>query len=278
MVRSASVILIAVLLAAGATPALAEGPSIAGLLSELPHFQWGGAYGGGSDIGIEQGYGGGGGGAAQAKNIRLSFHFLLVSMQNDEVFDDSSSESWYQYWGSGLGGSVAIAYQFVPGFRAAFGTGYHTFPGKEHESGSMSYEWDSMQCIPFRLEGTVCLPFDLPSDQWFSGTRGFVEGPVPYAGIEIAGVYRPEVEVDFDWGGLSATGEMIETGFSFFFGGRIGFEYRTQSVGLFADLGVRYYTAPKEGDDAGDDVMPMTTGTFRMGIAVYFGGGGGGGF
>ncbi|MHC5081290.1 MAG: hypothetical protein ACYTHN_19975, partial [Planctomycetota bacterium] len=189
------------------------------------------------------------------------------------VVDSSGSGTWPDYWNTGFGGGVEFAYQIAPGFRIGGGGGYHFFSGTEEDLGFATLDYGTMSCIPIRVEGTICFPFGIPSHQWFRPGAGFVPGPVLYAGVELAGVYRPAVEGEVTSGSGSSTTDIFESCFAFFFGVRVGFEYRLKSIGLFGDVGYRIYTAPKEPDGMSDSILEMHTFPIRFGIAIYFGSG-----
>ncbi|MCU0722402.1 MAG: hypothetical protein MUC63_02090 [Planctomycetes bacterium] len=257
---------------------LAAAPAAASPAAGTPLFQYGDDFG--------MGGGGGGGGSARDLNVRLSAYFTAIPMFSTEFYEESTpgadAMTWTETWQGGLGGGLEIAYHIAPGFRFGFGSGYWVFPGKEDHSGSTSIEWGDMAVIPFDLQLVFCFPFDLPSTSWFKGGRGFVEGPMPYIVIDIAGLYRPEVSAEGHWGSITFEYDVFDACFTFGVGARAGFEYRTGTFGIFADFGFLYFTAPKEGDDLGEDPLDMYGWPVRFGLAVYFGGtsggGGGGGY
>jgi hypothetical protein len=181
----------------------------------------------------------------------------------------------------GLGGGLEFSYLVVPGFRIGGGSGYHLFPGKEDDiGGGATITYDSMQVIPVRLEAAICLPFEIPSTSWFKGNRGFVKGAVPYLALELCGLYRMETGAELDlgppWG--SSDADLMEAGFTFGVGAKLGFEFRGDNWGLFFDFGFRYYTPPKADDSLSGDIMPLQAFPVRAGLAFYFGGTGGGGY
>jgi len=260
-------LLAAVLLAFSLSTAAAESLPIRALSGGLPLFQYGGEYEGG----------GGGGAVAQDRNVRISALFTAIPMFSTDYYDDPHASTWTEHWAGGLGGGLDVSYHLAPGFRFGFGSGFWVFPGKTDEGTGASVEYDDMQMIPFALDMVFCFPIGLPSGSWFKGGRSFAEGLAPYLGIELAGLYRTAVGAEVHWGSLSADADLLEAGFTLGIGARLGFEFRTGTVGLFADFGFRYFTAPKADDDFNEDPLEMIGWPLRLGIAIYFGGSGGGG-
>lgn len=252
--------------------------TIRGWIDSAVNAQWGGGYYG--DESDDVGYGRGSrGSTAQPLNFRVAAYFTAIPIMNTDISDASGSEPWTEYWSTGLGGGLDVGYQFVPGFRLTFGSGYHVFTGQEDDSGPWTVEWDSIQAIPIRLEAALCFPFETPSGSWFQGNRGFVKGPVPYIAIEIAGVYRMETGAEVDMGLLgTADADFMEASFTFALGARVGFEFRGDNFGFFVDFGYRMYTPPEEADGVTSDILEMHTIPIRAGFALYFSGGSGGGY
>jgi hypothetical protein len=271
MKRIATALVLLGFLAAGSALAETQDVSISSFASQPIVYQYGDDFG--------YGGGGGGGSAARSLNMRVSLYFIALVLQATDAMDISSGDPdpWTHDWSTGLGGGIEFAYQLAPGFRVGFGSGYHVFPGKEDDFGWGTADYGGIQCIPLRVEAAVCFPFQSPSGSWFQAGKGYVPGPVPYVGVELAGVYRSAVDVEVTAGSLSSDGEIMASSFAFFFGGRMGFEFRGPNWGVFLDFGFRLYTPPGEGEDLGSgvEILNMYAFPIRMGFAFYFGGTGG---
>jgi hypothetical protein len=267
-------LLVPILLALSLSPAAAsEIQGIGVIPGGLPLFQFGDDFYGGDG----GGGGGGGGVVAQDRNLRVSALFTAIPMFSTDYYDDPNASTWTEHWAGGLGGGLDFSYHLAPGFRFGFGSGFWLFSGKTDEAGTTSVEYDDMQMVPIAIDAAFCFPLGLPSKSWFQGGRGFAEGFVPYLGIEIAGLYRTAVGADVHWGSISMDADLLEAGFTLGIGARLGVEFRTGTVGLFADFGFQYFTAPKADDDFHEDPLEMTGWPLRLGIAIYFGGSSGGG-
>ncbi|MHC4779571.1 MAG: hypothetical protein ACYTFG_13440 [Planctomycetota bacterium] len=278
MTQGAAILLLLSTLAAGPSGPADSNPTVSSLISSLPAFQFGGGYG--DDEGWDGG--GGAGSTAQNKNMRVSFYFTaLVPMSSDWMDPDSAGadpDQWPDNWSVGLGGAAEFSYLLAPGFRLGGGAGYHVFPGKEDDlGGGWSITYDAMSVIPIRIEAALCFPLGIPSTSWFKGGRGFVKGAVPYLALEVGILYRLESGAELDLGGFGTSeADFIEGGATFGFGSKLGLEFRTDTVGVFFDVGFRYYSAPKAGEDLAGDPLPLYAFPIRIGLALYFGGKGGG--